>query len=253
MTTWATIQARLALFCGLGTTASTTQKAQLEAFALLRLETAVSRAWWPNLMKIEQRSYAPLYDVAETYAAAAQVWDGANAYYSSLQGSNTGHALTETAWWQQLTEIDAVIPLAQDGETVIGTFFDAYATEAHAIKRKAPLAAAIVGGNIYITDNQGPAAPWLRFRAAVPDVTASGEGVTPDPVPDELVQYIILGAYADWLNDQGKVDSAARKENDAELGLQNAVTQQIDQQGEQTPTHVSVPSAPIPGYYYRGQ
>ena len=240
--------AQVATLLGYGT-ATTAQSNQIGGFALLRMGTALKRDWWPNWMVTEQRAYAAAYSPATTYALNAIVWDGAEAYYQSLQAANQGNALTETAWWVKLTAIDAVIPFAQTGKTTIGTLQGAYFTEDNARMQSKHLGCVVQAGNVYITDAQEPAAPWLTFRRPLPVVT----GETPDTVPDEWVPFIVQGAYGEMLRFEGKADSARDILAEAELLLEDAVIAECDQQGMVSRVRVAVPGAPIKAFVYRGE
>jgi hypothetical protein len=87
------------------------------------------RAWeiypWPDLSRSEQRFFRDAYSAATTYALGAEVY-GNGGYYQSLQAANLNHALTETAWWTPLTDLDRSIPLEQTGKTVMGEVFNVF-------------------------------------------------------------------------------------------------------------------------------
>ena len=251
MIAWTTLLTEIYAACGLGSSPTTDQKATLAVYAKLRLETALKRAWWPSWMQIEQRSFKPEYDAATEYAEGEQVWDGDTKYYTSLADANEGQALTDTDWWEEATEIEAVIPFADTGKVTVGTFFDAYRSEEDAQLQRGALKTMVRADNIYILSSSGPAAPWLLFRKGVPDVAPTGEGATAEDVPGEWREYIIRATKADWLNDGGKVDSAAKEESLAESSLQNAVAEQVDQQGMAPTTRVHTFGMPYPRAIYR--
>ena len=61
----------------------------------LNKSPATETAWW----RYRSKTYAP-YSASENYDVGDTVADAANhKVYESLQNSNTGHALAETAWW----------------------------------------------------------------------------------------------------------------------------------------------------------
>jgi hypothetical protein len=68
------------------------------------------------------------YAAGTTYAADEQVWSAEQGdYYRSLQDANTGHAVTDTAWWERIdfprvlrdavADVAAAMSLRTDGDT----------------------------------------------------------------------------------------------------------------------------------------
>ena len=250
VTPWPELLKRIALSCGLGDSPSPAQQGQLQEFALVHLKTALERDWWPNWMMIEQRSYYPAYSNTTTYALNDIVWDGFSNYYQSAQAGNTGNALADnTAWWTLLSCVSAIIPFYQTGKTPIGTVMSVHWDEHMARRGAGILMAEIQNRKIFITSEQGPAAPWVRFRLPMPEVTAA----TPDAVLNEWVQYIIMATRGDWMIEQGKVDSGAKILERAEIVLEDSIIQQVDQQGMVSKVRVAVPGAPIKAFVYRGE
>ena len=94
--------------------------------------------FWPEWMFIEERAFAADYRTDVTYGATALIWDPVGReYYESAQDGNTGHALTDAAWWtlhKILVPAESVIALEQPGKTKIGEVAAVYPTQLDALR-----------------------------------------------------------------------------------------------------------------------
>jgi len=143
--------------------------AQQAQYIQTRIREAWEFAFWPELMEIEQRAYRDAYAAGTTYALDAEVYNAADEkYYISLQAANTGNdPATETAWWEEQTDLDRYVAYAQTGQTEIGSV--EFASTRNPRKSTYP------GYLSFFTSNNGiqltslaPALVWLQFRPPVP-------------------------------------------------------------------------------------
>ena len=154
---------------------------------------------WPEWMCIEERAFASDYRTDLTYGTNALVWDPVGReYYASAQDGNTGHALTDAAWWtlhKILVPAESVIALEQPGKTKIGEVTAVYPTQLDAqmdvsTGRGRRLDTALGQDGITVLGNTVPATTcgypgmislglpevrktvWVRFRKQPPKFSA---------------------------------------------------------------------------------
>jgi len=128
--------------------------------------------WWPPAMKIEQRYFRAEFNPATTYAQGAEVvYD--YAYYRLEVTSSTGNLPTDATKWTALPDLDFYLPLAQDGETVIGTVkavWTAHPVTGYASK----LAFEITTRGIEFPQSQDMVPSiWVEFKTVLPSYAAS--------------------------------------------------------------------------------
>lgn len=80
---------------------STEDAAELNGYINRRVRFAWETFFWPDLMRVEQRAFAPLYENATAYTAGDQVWYPAEDKYYQAITSTTGNLPTDTAFWAE--------------------------------------------------------------------------------------------------------------------------------------------------------
>lgn len=128
---------------------------------------------WPEILLIEQRYYRDEYNGATTYAAGAEVYESTtDSYYSSAQSANTGHAVTDTAWWTPLTSFNRYVSLTQTGKTVIGEVLTATKYDPREESNPIPVYFTLSNDGAQFGED-APHSVWLRFRKIAPKYTAT--------------------------------------------------------------------------------
>ena len=227
------------------------------------------RAWeiypWPELSRSEQRFFRDAYSAATTYALGAEVY-GNGGYYQSLQAANTNHALTETAWWTPLTDLDRSVPLEQAGKTVMGEVFNVFTGNPAKTGQSIPFR--IVDDAVTI--DLGLVSVWVEYRIRPSEMSATTHStlttyaagdrvylaatgqtylalatntnqvpnVAPtfwavEPFPYVLAPHVTHAAYADALREDGQHDKARIERSEAESLLDDEMDK-INQQQRQT-------------------
>lgn len=227
------------------------------------------RAWeiypWPELSRSEQRFFRDAYSAATTYALGAEVY-GNGGYYQSLQAANTNHALTETAWWTPLTDLDRSVPLEQAGKTVMGEVFNV--STGNPAKTGQPIPFRIVDDAVTI--DLGLVSVWVEYRIRPSEMSATTHStlttyaagdrvylaatgqtyralatntnqvpnVAPtfwavEPFPYVLAPHVTHAAYADALREDGQHDKARIERSEAASLLDDEMDK-INQQQRQT-------------------
>lgn len=172
------------------------QRKSLIRIANFKLRTLWELFPWPPLTVIEQRQYRASYAGGTTYALGAEVYDATtDAYYVSAQAANTGHAVTDTAWWTPATDLDKYIEIAASGKTVIGQLFNVTDVNPRLSAVPCRVAFELIGDRVQFASD-APNTPWLEFQLAPsqlgPKVWASAETVTTGEV-----RYYESGIYGD--------------------------------------------------------
>lgn len=71
----------------------TDEAAELNAHINRRAASAWRRGWWTELMRVERRTFRPVWSSTATYAATDEIYyPPTGQYYQSLHGANTGNA-----------------------------------------------------------------------------------------------------------------------------------------------------------------
>lgn len=148
------------------------------------LRRAWDEAMWPQLMRVEQRTYRPPWDAEVNYSAGHQVWDAANGRYrQSLQDGNTGNtpaaAGEADGWWGDVEDFVRYISLEQPWEPVAidedGVDVREFAYYTNPIGD--PAARRVAGCRrladcVVLPDLADvPDEVWIRFRPAAPRFT----------------------------------------------------------------------------------
>ena len=136
----------------------------VKGFINAELETVWRHYWWPELMRSEERTYRPDYNNATAYAIGAEIYYTTTGKYYECTNTTTGNLPTDTAYWSELTELDAYVALDQTGETEIGTVRGVFLTDP-LVDREASRVRWVAGPNgIHITQDEIPPAVWVWFR-----------------------------------------------------------------------------------------
>lgn len=145
----------------------------------------VKRAWdearWPQVLKVEQRTYRPPFELAASYNTAWQVWEPVTGlYWESLEDNNTGNQPPATgvadAHWKPAEEMTRYIQFEQPWEA---TAIDEDGVElgdfAYLDDPVGNPAARRVAGCMQIEDcvvmpagTTVPDNPWIRFKPVSP-------------------------------------------------------------------------------------
>jgi hypothetical protein len=251
------------------TAVSTIQQGLVADFVNERMRKAWQYAFWPELTTLEERAYRPAYYATATYALGDEVWDGSTKYYQSAQAANTGNALTDTAWWTDITStMEKYILLDQPGKTRIGAVKDIYPTEEKAMKGICALFYYLANDRIVITDSKAGATVFCIVRKVPPVLVAEAwnnsttyaEGwivYYPNTnatqlqgncyrasrtegnveywelmeIPDFLETYLVVGSTADYFRNDTQVERADALEAQAERELENIYITAMKQNG----------------------
>ncbi len=144
---------------------------------------AIKRAWeaayWPEIMKVEQRQFRETWSDSTNYVTGDEVFhtdaDGDDRYWVSLQDSNINKDPdTETLWWEEVgSDFVRNIDLRQSWETQDIGMLD---IQEHIFDRDPrifpdtePLLYCFLEGDaIYVRPEISPVKPWIKFRPPVP-------------------------------------------------------------------------------------
>jgi hypothetical protein len=251
------------------TSVSATQQALIADFVSERMRKAWEYAFFPELTTLEERAYRPAYYASATYALADQVWDGGAKYYQSAQAANSGNALTDTAWWTDITgTVEKYILLDQPGKTRIGAVKDVYPTEDKAMKGICALGYYLANDRIVINDSKAGATVFCIIRKVPPRfVVETWSGATtyaegwivyfPSTnatqllgncyrasrtegnveywelmeIPEFLETYLVVGSAADYFRNDTQVERADVLEAQAERLLDGIYITAMKQNG----------------------
>lgn len=235
-----------------------------------RLRTCWEWAWWPDLMRVEQRAALEDADTSELYVPTdTEAWDNSTAYetgdvverygtyYEALDDSTGEDPLTATTYWEATAQ------------TPIGSVLEHGVTTSHPQVSQYPYHWPFVpkNGRITLTDSSTPDALWVHFRTRPPTlngtaydksiaysvgavryypdtgecyrcVRATPAGTAPTntdywekvDIPAWLARAAALGAAADWR--AADEEAAAKLEADALRELMDSVDRQIAAQGQ---------------------
>jgi len=153
-----------------------------------RLEQGWESAFWPEVMKTEQREYRPTWDTTENYATDDEVYYDEK-YYSSVQDGNSGNTPDpdDDTWWDEVgDDFQRTIDFQQDGETQINGV-DVENCIYDRDPRVFPTTQALsyveqYESNVIVKTYEAPVQPYLRFR--------------PEPVEFSLTEWVADTEYA---------------------------------------------------------
>lgn len=123
---------------------------------------------WPELQAVTKTYYRDAWASGTTYAENAEVWSTAQSkYYRSIQGSNTNHAVTDTAWWEEATDLARYFD--------IGTWEEIWSIhdEDPRGKRNAARRGFELTGSNVIAGEGAPDYVWVRGRRKTGSVTTT--------------------------------------------------------------------------------
>ena len=258
---------------GLDPTAVTaTQNLLVADFVNERMRRYWQYAWWPEWTFLEERAYRPYYVSGATYSTGTEVFDGTSKYYSSVQDNNTSHALTDAAWWAEISAtMIKYILLDQPGYTRIGTVKNMYATKVDAQEDKRDLTYYIDTDRIVVTDSRAGATVWVIVQKIVPTFTTEAWSSLTSYVEGYVVYYpstqqtqlqgncyrasktsnnveywelmeipailesaLVKGCVADYYNNDTQLERAAEINAEAQIELDEAYSTAISQAGLNT-------------------
>jgi len=145
----------------------------------LAIQKCWERAYWPEVMKVEQRQFRQTWDTTDAYAVGDEVlFEDSNEderYYISLLTPNTGkNPETQTTYWSEVgTEFLRTIDLRQAWEDQEIGMLDVqkhlYDRDPRAYPDTGPLKNVYLeGDSIYVRPTVSPVKPWVKFRPPYP-------------------------------------------------------------------------------------
>ncbi len=151
---------------------STDQKTQLVTFLGEGLREAWQAFPWWQTERIEERQFRPSWDATATYALDAEVYDAtASGYFRSLQAGNLNHAVTETAWWEAATDLDAYVSLEADANfpnaTEMGSVLEVWQHDPR-LRRSVRVPYVLRDGRLQFTPRTATVTVFVVFQAAAP-------------------------------------------------------------------------------------
>ncbi len=147
---------------------SATPKTQLKTFISRRAREYWRRGWWAQLMHAEERFYRSDYAAGTTYATGDQVYYATTAkYYEALQAT-TGNLPTNATYWEEVTELDAYVALAQAGENEIGDVRLVSPDNPAEIHDPRTQPFRLIGDRIYILGEDVPSSVYVWYREPAP-------------------------------------------------------------------------------------
>lgn len=188
--------------CGL----DPSQLSTTEAAALAEhLTVAARKAWrhydWPDTITLEERLVKPEYASGTTYASGTQVYDPDTVrYYQSAQGSNTGHAVTDTAWWTALDPFALTLALIVASDEPMAEVFGVWDRDPDLDGTSETERAALpvgyrLSGTTLILDPGSPNSVWVRFRRPSPRFTTTAWDATLTYAAGDLIYYTDRHCY----------------------------------------------------------
>jgi hypothetical protein len=145
-----------------------TPKTQLKTFIARRAKQYWNHAWWNQIMHAELRYYRDAYDAATAYAEDDEVYYSTTGkYYSALQAT-TGNLPTDETYWEEITELDAYIALAQTGQNVIGTVRQLSPDNPLEVRDPRVQPFRPMGDRIQVTGEDVPSSIYVWYREPAP-------------------------------------------------------------------------------------
>jgi hypothetical protein len=198
-------------------TISATERARVCELVNERMIEGWENAFWPELMKVEQRWYREVWSSTEAYAEDDEVCregtDGEGRYYRSKGDGNTNHdPLTDTTetYWEDVTlTMRRTIDFEQRGESVIGKVDTKRAIFSRDI-RVHPTTRPIQEVHLYeasilVEGSDSPAHPWVRFLPPAPEFSWTDWDVAAGYAIGDVAYYGDTGhAYRALLASTGK-------------------------------------------------
>lgn len=248
--------------------------AKTEAEALAEhLTVAAENAWrdydWPDTTPTEQRALRPIFGLGETYLLGDEVYDvETDHYYRALQDGFAGRAVTDGAYWEEVTCLTKNLPLLSLGDTPMAEVLGVWDADPATDTGAQPLGYYLTDGDVQF-EPDCPNTVWVRFRIPPPRFTAAvwksttiylpgdlvfvtphcymaledalGSEQSPENDPDrwrkqelpELLERAVKRlAKAEWLEAEGQDDKAAIVQGRAEAALADASETLSTQQGQ---------------------
>lgn len=144
-------------------------------------------AWDTNLdywSDAERSLSADNYDATVAYEQGDQVYDPVTyAFYQVHTAGAAGTAVTDTAVWGEITELDPYVPWVRTGETSIGQVVGVYAQNPDVYRHPTPVKWTESTNGIQIRD-ENLNEVWVKFRLRPPRFTGD--------VWDATVSYSIV-------------------------------------------------------------
>jgi hypothetical protein len=181
--------------------------AQLTATPKTQLKTFISRRgreywdhwWWNQIMHAELRYYRDAYDAATAYAEDDEIYYSTTGLYYICILASTGNAPTNTTYWEEVTELDAYIELAQTGQEEIGTV--RLLSPDNPLEEREPRVQPfrLIGEKIQVLGVDVPASVYVWFREPAPTWLGDDFDATATYAVGEVMYY--EGAGVDYEGD----------------------------------------------------
>lgn len=241
------------------------QKAHIVDLINARVREGWCYDFWPELITTESRAYRETWDATQTYVDGDEVYyAGDGKYYEALRTTINDVPSTSTSDWAEITGLDPYYPYEPADAAAIGDMIGIFSKDPREngddVKS---LAFSVQADGIWVHDDlRGTATNWIRFRARPPEFTlvewnsgttySEGDVVYVDAtgecyqaayddtgaevwvkldMPWVLADFIVRGAAADYLREQGNEDRAEREEAGAREALEREHTRVFAQQG----------------------
>lgn len=237
------------------------------------LNTRIADAWeafqWPELCPIEERLVRPLFSLLTAYVEGDEVYDSVTAtYYRALQAAD-GDALSDTDFWEVVTDLNRYIAYEQTGKDAFGEVFAIYAADPNLNVRPKVIPFRLSTAGLQLGPGPWPNSVWVEYRQrpsqftyalvdtagtyAVGDLVysaaqrdcfkaiaadAPGDELTDAaqwtrvPFPLVLANASKIAAYADALREDGQLDKAMIEENRAAKILEDEMEKIVVQQSQ---------------------
>lgn len=233
-------------------TLTTEQKGAVADYINERVVEALQFAWWPELMRIEERAFRRTWRAVETYAAGDEVYY-AEAYYEAIRANTGVQPGTSENDWTLTVLTNWYIELNRLGETPIGEVKQITRIDPRT-KQTQRLKFALSENGIQMVGTNLPDTVWVEFRIQPPVFTSAawatkvggyldGERVLNDDgevyevitingemywnkveMPFVFSAFVKRAATADYLNFVGQTDKA---DNELEKAY-NLLVQSVD-------------------------
>ena len=145
----------------------------------------VARAFqWPELLVVSEKFYRSDWASGTTYAAGDEVYSPTqDKYYTSLQASNTNHAVTDAAWWEETTSLSRYFAL--------GTYeaiFSVHDEDPRGKRAAARRSFTLSGGNVIVGED-APTSVWVYGRKKTNPVTTTAYSGSTTYALGDVVYY----------------------------------------------------------------
>ena len=240
-----------------------------EARIMVLINQRVREGWcyfmWPELMECVERPFRETWTAGSVFGLNAECYYAATqTYYKSLQADNTNHnPATETAWWEEVSELNTYLPaMALDqyalGEVVQISKADPFKYAGSLFTYRffpTSLGIQVVGNGIPATvwvlqrmrPNVFTRVAWsedgtysvgdLCYRASTGEcyqyITVNGAATWNKlDFPAFLQNFVQMAAFADDLMQDGQKEKAEYWRTEAYRYLENEHVYQTQQQGQ---------------------